>query len=218
MGFVLIVVGFTAAVIVGSPANPQAENEVHWLFGVAGCWMVLFLPAFLIVHLRAVRPAGNAGNTVSIAGVHREFLESLNEQSETRGIEPEDELESATPWRGRVRRRGREGVDRASSSLECPSCRSPQVERLPPSQISPRPGYRCGGCGALLRERGTLPIYLLVLAIGCGFVGLFVYLLATGHAGPERFVTPLIGGICAIYSIRQLMRPVPQRRARDTEE
>ena len=101
--------------------------------------------------------------------------------------------------------------------MECPSCGSRRVERRPPSQISPHPGYRCRNCGTLMRARGTLFLYLGVLALGCGFFALLVGLLISGEAGlPQLVGPPLLGVICAVYSIRQLVRPVP-RKTRDDE-
>jgi peptidoglycan/LPS O-acetylase OafA/YrhL len=69
-----------------------------------------------------------------------------------------------------------------------------------------------------MRERGTLFLYIIVLAIGCGFAGAFVYGVATGIITPDRFVYALIGAICAVYSIRQIIRPLPKRRARKADE
>jgi DNA-directed RNA polymerase subunit RPC12/RpoP len=104
-------------------------------------------------------------------------------------------------------------------ALECPSCGSRRVERRPESQISPHPGYRCRNCGRLMRGRGTLFMYAGVLVIGGGFVALFVYLLASGQADwPQIFGTWIIGAICAVYSIRQLMRPTPIRVSDEEED
>jgi hypothetical protein len=99
--------------------------------------------------------------------------------------------------------------------MRCPRCDSSDVEQLPPSQITPRPGYRCNNCNAKLRAPGTLPLYLLVLLLGTGLFGLFAYLFL-GFEGEERM--PLkgfwlggIGAVCAGYSVVQLLRPVPRQ-------
>ena len=103
--------------------------------------------------------------------------------------------------------------------MKCPSCGSRRVERRPPSQISPHPGYHCRNCGLLMRGRGMLFVYLVVLAIGCGFFGLFVVLLAHGEVGLLQIgVPPIIGAICAVYSVRQLMRPGPRETREDDDE
>ncbi|MBN9119696.1 MAG: hypothetical protein J0I06_11160 [Planctomycetes bacterium] len=102
--------------------------------------------------------------------------------------------------------------------MKCPSCGSRRVERRPPSQISPHPGYHCRNCGLLMRGRGMLFLYLIVLAVGCGFFGLFVFFLARGEVALWQIGTaPIVGAICAVYSVRQLMRPLP-RRTRDDED
>ena len=103
--------------------------------------------------------------------------------------------------------------------LECPSCGSRRVVPRPHSQISPRPGYECRNCGTLMRDRGMLIVYLGVLMMGCAFVALFLWLLASGDAGLPQFVTPVIAAVCVVYSVRQLMRPVPRRvREREGDE
>lgn len=103
--------------------------------------------------------------------------------------------------------------------MECPVCGSRRVEPRPPSQISPRPGYYCRNCGTLMRDGGMLVVYLAILALGCAFVALFLWLLATGEAGPPQFVMPILAAVCVVYSVRQLLRPVPRRtRDRDDED
>jgi hypothetical protein len=104
--------------------------------------------------------------------------------------------------------------------MECPRCNSSRVERRPPSQISPYPGYECRKCGLLMRSRGTLPLYLIVLFVGCAFLIGFIVLVVSGEVG---FVLPggsvVIGTICAAYSIRQIVRPVPRpSREHDDED
>lgn len=217
-GFALIVATFAAAVIIDPPNEAKAEQSPHWIFGIAGCWMILFLPMFLLVHLRAVRPTGNAGNALCLSRVHSDFADALEEKDIPQVIEEGDEPEvPSAPWRGRERVRRASDAAPGSRMIECPSCGSSRVERRP-SQISPRPGYRCRNCGTLMRERGTLFLYIIVLAIGCGFAGVFVYGVANEIITPDRFVYALIGAICAVYSIRQMMRPLPRRRAKEAEE
>jgi hypothetical protein len=53
--------------------------------------------------------------------------------------------------------------------MECPKCESTKVERLPPSPISPHPGYRCGECGTKLRAPGMLVAYIAVLVVKTAF-------------------------------------------------
>jgi hypothetical protein len=62
-------------------------------------------------------------------------------------------------------------------------------------------------------------LYAIVLLVGCGFFGLFVILLVNGEVVIWQVgVPPILGAICAAYSIRQLMRPVPQPTREDDEE
>jgi hypothetical protein len=71
-GFVALVGLMVAAVALTPPAAPGKE-EPHWLFGVAGCWMLVFLPTFLIVHLTAMRPTGGNRKSLVLSGASREF-------------------------------------------------------------------------------------------------------------------------------------------------
>ena len=70
-----------------------------------------------------------------------------------------------------------------------------------------------------MRGRGMLFLYVVVLIVGCGFFGLFVVLLANGEVGLLQVgVPPIIGAICAVYSVRQIMRPVPRQTREDDDE
>ncbi len=85
LGFLSVVAFFVAAsatTAAGPPAPAGKEKPVHWLFGVAGCWVLNFLPAFLIVHLGAVRPTGNTRRSVTLAGVHSEFVAALEDEDD----------------------------------------------------------------------------------------------------------------------------------------
>lgn len=102
-----------------------------------------------------------------------------------------------------------------SLQMECPRCGSTRVERLPPSQISPHPGYKCGECGVVMRASKMLVPYLIVLALGAGLFGLFLFLLLGGEGDHPMPLKGLwlagLGLVCSGYSIMQLMRPVPRR-------
>jgi len=99
--------------------------------------------------------------------------------------------------------------------MECPRCASERVERLPPSGITPHPGYRCGACGVVMRAWGMWFPYLVVLALGSGLVGLFLFMLfdrTRSDPMPLRaFWLIGLGLVCAGHAVLQLMRPVPRR-------
>jgi hypothetical protein len=94
IGFAGVVATFVAAAAAGPPAAPGAEQQVHPLFGLGACWVVIFLPTFLIVHLSAVRPIGNSRRSVRLAGVDPDFVDAL---------EDDDDDDDAGPPRGRSR-------------------------------------------------------------------------------------------------------------------
>lgn len=83
-----IVVGFAAVVglmVAGAALTPAAapgqKDEPHWLFGVAGCWMGVFLPAFLVLHLSATRPTGGNRKSLVLSGASREFAAAIDGES-----------------------------------------------------------------------------------------------------------------------------------------
>ena len=49
------------------------------VFGGFGCLAAAFLPAFLLVHLTAVRGVGGTDHYLFVAGAHREFVAALTE-------------------------------------------------------------------------------------------------------------------------------------------
>src|SRR5438132_2235077 len=98
--------------------------------------------------------------------------------------------------------------------MKCPRCDSSDVQRLPPSQITPRPGYQCNDCGVKLRAPGTLPLYLTAVLLGGGLIALVAY-VALGGAGARKmpaggYGLGAMGLVCAGYALMQLARPVPR--------
>ena len=102
--------------------------------------------------------------------------------------------------------------------MECPRCSSNQVERLPPSRISPKPGYRCSNCDLKMRSPGMLLVYLILFLLGlAAFAFGIAAKLAEGKETIVAFKAGWIGLFVAGYSLLQLIRPAP-RRTPKTEE
>ncbi|WP_020470563.1 hypothetical protein [Zavarzinella formosa] len=104
--------------------------------------------------------------------------------------------------------------------MECPKCGSSQVKRLPPSQISPHPGYQCGECGIKMRSSGMLFVYLLTLLIGIAIGAVMVYMLIEEDGGNRPFQAAWLGAaglIVAGYSVMQIARPVPRPQPKTDE-
>ena len=54
------------------PGCPRRQKtEPHWLLGVAGAWMIIYLPTFMVVHLMAVRPTVSAPKSVTFSLVEQ---------------------------------------------------------------------------------------------------------------------------------------------------
>jgi hypothetical protein len=102
--------------------------------------------------------------------------------------------------------------------MKCPACGSSRVERRPPDQISPHPGYQCRNCGTVMRAREMLVVYLVVLMIGFVFLGGFVFLMVSDVTGPGVYLPSLPAVVCTVYAIRQLLRPVPLRDEPEEDE
>ena len=75
-----IVLGFAAifglmitASILTPATAPGQQVRPHWLYGVGGCWMLLFLPSFIVLHLMATRPTGGNRKSLFLSGASREF-------------------------------------------------------------------------------------------------------------------------------------------------
>lgn len=80
-----IVVGFSiiglvvAAAALTPTAAPGQKDDPHWLFGLGGCWALVFLPSFLVVHLTATRPTGGSRESLVLSGASREFASAIEE-------------------------------------------------------------------------------------------------------------------------------------------
>ena len=81
VGFAAVVGLMVAAAVLTPPAAPGRKDEPHWLFGVAGCWMLVFLPTFLVLHLAACRPTGGSRKSLVLSGASREFAAAVEGES-----------------------------------------------------------------------------------------------------------------------------------------
>jgi hypothetical protein len=76
-GFVPVLATFVVAAVLPEPGGPGKKDEPHWVFGIFACWILVFLPAFLIVHLAAMRPTGGNRKALILSGASREFAQAL---------------------------------------------------------------------------------------------------------------------------------------------
>jgi hypothetical protein len=79
-GFAAVIGLMAIAAALTPPAAPGRKDEPHWLFGVGGVWMLVFLPTFLLLHLLATRPTSGNRESLVLSGASREFAAALNSE------------------------------------------------------------------------------------------------------------------------------------------
>jgi len=80
----VIVFGFLTMVVlmgVGMALLPPEQSGVRQppnpVAAVAGCWVLLYLPTFLILQLTATRPTGRTRKSLKISGASRKFAAAV---------------------------------------------------------------------------------------------------------------------------------------------
>jgi hypothetical protein len=79
-GWVFLVASMAVSIILTVGMKP--EEQPHWTFIIAICWLLFFLPAFLVVHLASTRGIASDPESITFAGVSRGFVAALDEQNE----------------------------------------------------------------------------------------------------------------------------------------
>jgi hypothetical protein len=79
-GLVAIVLLLAIGIPLTVPAAPGQAESPHWTAALGICWLLIFLPAFLVVHLSATRPTGGNRKMLRLSGVSREFVAALKEE------------------------------------------------------------------------------------------------------------------------------------------
>ena len=59
------------------PPLPGKEPHPHWIFNIAACWLLIYLPSFLIVHLTAMRPTGSNRKSIGFSGASVDLENAL---------------------------------------------------------------------------------------------------------------------------------------------
>jgi len=77
-GWIFLVASMTAGILITSVAKP--DPSPHWTFIVAICWLLIFLPAFLVVQLASTRPIASDSESITFAGGSRGFATALKQQ------------------------------------------------------------------------------------------------------------------------------------------
>jgi quinol-cytochrome oxidoreductase complex cytochrome b subunit len=74
-GWLFLIASMVAGILLTLMAKP--DPPPHWTFTVAVCWLFLFLPAFLVVHLASIRPVAISRESITLAGASQKFASAL---------------------------------------------------------------------------------------------------------------------------------------------
>ncbi|HMF11159.1 MAG TPA: hypothetical protein VKE94_02605 [Gemmataceae bacterium] len=77
-GWVFLLASMAAGILITSVAKP--DPSPHWTFIVAICWLLFFLPAFMVVQLASTRPIASDPESITFAGASRKFAAALGEK------------------------------------------------------------------------------------------------------------------------------------------
>jgi hypothetical protein len=79
-GFVILVGFMVASGFVDSARDSTKKEGPHWLSSVAGCWLVVYLLAFIVIHLAAIRPTRRTRTMLVLSGASRAFAARVEEK------------------------------------------------------------------------------------------------------------------------------------------
>lgn len=99
-------------------------------------------------------------------------------------------------------------------TLQCPRCESTNVTRLPKSEVTPHPGYRCGDCQLKMRADGMVVLYVVGLLLGAALLAGAVFLVFESRDIRGLAKAAAVGGVCVVvfwYSLVQLLQPTPRK-------
>ena len=99
----------------------------------------------------------------------------------------------------------------------CPYCDSFEVIRLPKSEVSPHPGYRCDDCGLIMRPNGSGIMYVVGMILSIGVIALAIFAISDPGAGGIRIGLPVAGIVVFCYSLRMMLRPTPKLVDEETD-
>jgi hypothetical protein len=77
-GWVFLIASMVIGILFTNLTNPNPPP--HWTFVVAICWLLFFLPAFLLVHLASTRPIASSPDSITLAGASRKFVSAVEDE------------------------------------------------------------------------------------------------------------------------------------------
>jgi hypothetical protein len=81
-GFLLLIGLGVAGSMLAPPPAPGKEPEANGVVMAFACWMLVFPPAFIIVHLAAMRPTGGGRRTLVLSGACQAFADAIEDEYE----------------------------------------------------------------------------------------------------------------------------------------
>ena len=77
-GFLAMVVLMVVGVALLPPERPGVVRTPNAVSGLAGCWILLYLPTFVVLQLTATRPTGKTRKSLVLSGASRKFAAALD--------------------------------------------------------------------------------------------------------------------------------------------
>lgn len=76
-GFLAMVALMVVGVALLPPEQPGVMRTPNPVSSLAGCWVILYLPTFVVLQLTATRPTGKTRKSRVLSGASRKFVTAL---------------------------------------------------------------------------------------------------------------------------------------------
>ncbi len=85
-GFLAMVVLMVVGVALLPPEQPGVLRKPNVISGFAGCWVLLYLPTFVVLQLTATRPTGKTRKSLVLSCASRKFAAAVEADGGQSGV------------------------------------------------------------------------------------------------------------------------------------